>query len=299
MAARGNLVWSNTTGMPEVQQAADNIILPNVADPGGTPAASTTYLYPVTHTEKTFMKWKDSSGSENFLGAHEAFHRCFYLMPGTTTSVITMGNTPFTTGGTLTTPAIAATNILTQTRRTSYSTGASAGTVAHVRMGQTEFWRGNSGSLGGFFVSFRFAVSALQTGNRAFVGISDVVTAPTNVDPTTSTTPGKVGMAFNASTGNWQFVNNVTGSAPTVLDLGANFALSVTAFLELSIFCTSQGNLNYRCYNIGTGSIATGTLSTNIPTTATFLTVVAWICNNATAAASILDISKVYVETKY
>jgi hypothetical protein len=120
----------------------------------------------------------------------------------------------------------------------------------------------------------------------------------TNIDPLTSTAPGKIGMAINANTGNWQFVTNVTGTAPTVTDLGANFPVNTTDYLRLVLYSAPNGTeVRYRVDNLSTGNTTNGTVTTNLPASTTFLTSTGWITNNATAAAAIMDIAKIYVET--
>jgi hypothetical protein len=226
--------------------------------------------------------------------------RCWKVVPSTGAAVITIGNAAVTVTGTLTQQTLASTNLLTSVRATLFSSGTTAGTVASVRDAQTEFWRGNATGLGGFYFRSRFGLNTLQSGNRAFVGITDVTTAPTNVDPTTSTAPGKAGMAINANTGNWQFVANVTGSAPTVTDLGANFAVNTTSLFQLEIFCGSNDSaISYEITNLSTGNKIRASVTTNIPASTTFLTISAWITNNATAAAAILVINEINVETIY
>jgi hypothetical protein len=136
---------------------------------------------------------------------------------------------------------------------------------------------------------------------RAFVGLTDTATtAPTNIDPTTSTTPGKIGMAINANTGNWNLVHNITGTAPTVIALGANFPVDATTMYELVLFSASAGSsVGYRITNQTTNATTSGTLSTNLPALATLLGRTIWATNNATAAAVAWSMSKFGLETDY
>jgi hypothetical protein len=145
----------------------------------------------------------------------------------------------------------------------------------------------------------RFGLTTLQSGNRAFAGLTDVTTAPANVDPTTNTTPGKVGMAINANTGNWKFVWNVTGTAPTVSDLGASFPVDTTSLYELVMYSPPNGSaINWRVTNLSTGAqVSSTTATTNIPANTTFLTPVIWMTNNATAASVAWDLVSWYLES--
>jgi hypothetical protein len=169
--------------------------------------------------------------------------------------------------------------------------------MSSLRSNQTEFWRGNAAGLGGFFVQMRFGINTLQSGQRGFFGISDSTAAATNVDPTTSTTIGKVGVAFNTNTGNWQLVQNVAGSAVTATDLGANFPINTTQLFELILFCgANDSGISYKFTNLSTGNSVQGQLTTSIPANTTFMTVQQWVTNNATAAAVIFAMNKTFVE---
>jgi hypothetical protein len=197
-------------------------------------------------------------------------------------------------------PALATTNLRTSTYRSIISTGATAGALAYIRGNQLIFWRGNAAGVGGFTVIHRFALETLQTGMRVFAGIVDVAANPTNIDPTTATAPGGIGLAINASTGNWKIVNNITGTARTSADLGASFPVNNTDLMELVIFSAQNGSaVGYRVTNLSTAAVTSGSLSTNIPANTTFLAPSIWLTNNATAAAATLGFVSTYVETDY
>jgi hypothetical protein len=132
----------------------------------------------------------------------------------------------------------------------------------------------------------------------SLLGMSDSVANPTNVDPTTTTAPGKIGLAINVNTGNWKLVNNTTGSAPTVLDLGASFTVNTTDLLELILFSAPNGtSIGYRVTNVSTNAVISGSLTTNLPTNTTFLAPAFWITNNATAASATIDWGGWYLES--
>ncbi|MCA9327194.1 hypothetical protein KDA14_01575, partial [Candidatus Saccharibacteria bacterium] len=180
-----------------------------------------------------------------------------------------------------------------------FSTGTTAGTVASNRQSVLQVWRGNAAGLGGFFYTIRFGTDTLATGNRAFIGLSSSVAAPTNIDPTTTGTGiSRIGMAINASTGNWNVVNNISGTAPTVTNLGASFPVDTTSLYELVMFSAPNGSsIGWRVTNISTGAQTSGSMTTNIPNNTTFLAPQHWITNNTTGAAAIIDFSGWYLES--
>lgn len=107
-------------------------------------------------------------------------------------------------------------------------------------------------------------------------------------------------MAINANTGNWNLIYNATGVAPTVIALGASFPVDATTMYELVLDSMELSTtIGYRVKNSNTGITASGTLTTNIPTAATFMGRLIWATNNATAAAVAWSITKIGLETDY
>lgn len=275
------------------------IQLAATADPT-VPTAGNLKIYAKSVSGRVVPKWLAPSGVDTSFQASFGFNRIAMVTPsGTGTTVPQVWGTTVTSVGTLSHPALATTNILTSSRRFLLTSAATAGSLLSQRQATTMAWRGNAAGLGGFFFATRFNLTTLAAGNRAFVGLADVVTAPTNVDPTTSTTPGKIGLAINANTGNWNWVNNVTGSAPTIAALGANFPVNVTDLYELVIYSPPNGSsITYRVTNLSTAAQTADTaVSTNIPTNTTFLAPLFWMTNNATASAIAMGTTGWYLES--
>lgn len=203
-------------------------------------------------------------------------------------AAITAIGTAVQSVGTVGTPTLAVTNRLLSTKRTTYTSAATIGALASHRQGGLFVWRGNAASRGGFNFSGTVGTEVLVSSNRAFFGLIDTVSAPTNVDPLTSVLASKIGLAINSNTGNWRLIHNAA-TAPTVIDLGANFPVNQTDFLELTLYCPPNGsNITYQVRNKESGAIASGTLTTNIPALTTFLSPQFWICNNAAAASCVI-----------
>lgn len=278
------------------------------AEPAAPPA-DTGYLYSGLIAGRVVPKWVGPAGVDYPLQPHIGVNNVRGWRGGATATATTfalqVGSMPYTSASPTapTLPGLASTNLLTQIAgRSVISTGATAGALAYIRSNLSQVWRGNAAGLGGFFVVFRFAVTGtLQAGLRCFAGLVDVIANPTNINPVTTATPGGIGLAIAANTGNWSLVNNITGTARTALDLGASFAINNTHLLELALFCApNSSSISYRVRNLSTGAAAvSGTLTTNIPANTSFLAPSVWITNNATAAAQTLDFVSCYVETDY
>ncbi len=298
----GSAVVFNTPTAEHFQQ----IDIPELSAEPTAPPAGRGILYSRNVAGRTVPKWIGPSGVDYVLQSHIGMNNIALWRGGATTTATTfasqIGAMPYT-GASPTAPTIptpASTNLLTQTYRSTISTGATAGALAYIRGNTLRFWRGNAAGLGGFVMFHRFGLSGLQTGMRAFAGVQDTAANPTNVDPTTATTPGKIGLAINTNTGNWNLIHNVTGTAPTVIALGANFPVNTTALMELVLFSKPNGTeIGYRVTNWSTSQQTSGTLTTNIPANTTFMAPSVWVTNNATAAACTLDFISTYVETDY
>lgn len=282
------------------------ILLPEQVSEPAAPASGNGLFYARNIAGRTMPKWIGPSGVDYPLQSHIGFNNIVMWRGGATTTATTfaaqIGAMPYT-GASPTAPTIptpASTNLKTQTYRSVISTGGTAGALAYIRANTLRVWRGNAAGLGGWFLAHRFGLAALQTGQRVFVGLQDTAANPTNIDPTTNTTPGRIGMAINASTGNWNLVHNVTGTAPTVIALGANFPVNTTDLLELILFAKpNAADISYRITNWSTAQQTSGTITTNIPANTTFMIPTVWITNNATAAAATLDFISTYLETDY
>lgn len=302
-----SLSGSATVYITATAEDFETIDFPALAAEPAVPPADHGLLYARSLAGRVIPKWMGPAGVDYPLQPHEGLNNVAIWRGGSTTTAATfasvVGNMPYSAASASAPliPTLATTSLRNQTYRGTIRTGTTAGTVAYIRANTLRIWRGNAAGLGGFFVVMRFSLSGtIQTGQRSFIGISDSVANPTNVDPTTSTTPGKIGLAQNAATGNWALVHNVTGTAPTNVALGASFPINNTDLYEIALFSAPNGSsIGYRVVNWSTNQQTSGTLTTNIPSNTTFMAPVAWITNNAQGAQSELDFISTYVETDY
>ena len=212
------------------------------------------------------------------------------LMSPSNGTIVTNINYPQSQSGTISHPPLATTNFKTRASRWTLTSAATAGTVIFHRPSLLGFSRDigfNCVALGG--------ITTLVAGQRWFMGIVDSGVNPTNVDPLTATTPGRIGLAFNTNSGNLSLVRTITGAAPTVTDLGASFPVNITDVWKLELSCSpAQASIDYRITNLSTAAVLTGNLSTNIPAAATLLGKQVWTTNNATALACAIDLMRLY-----
>jgi hypothetical protein len=287
------------SGATNVEIYNGNLQLVSTTDPSA-PLAGNLLVYSKDIAGRQMPKWIGPSGLDTPFQPNMMFNQISVIGPGGGTTVGVLGCT-VTSVGTISNPNITTTNLKTQTRRIVNTSGAGTGSLASTRITSLECWRGNAAGLGGFFIVARFGLTTLQAGMRMYIGLTDnATTAPTNIDPTTSTTPGKIGMAINASTGNWNLVHNITGTAPTVIPLGASYPVDTTSLYELVLFAKPNDSVvTYRITNLSTAAQTSGTLSSNLPASTTPLGRVCWATNNATAAAVAWDLSRFSLESDY
>lgn len=291
----------NTTTKQLALSGTDTTILMNgITTEPTAPATGNLLLYSKSIAGRMLVKWLGSSGVDNPIQSGIFFNNVSLISPGATT-VPSVISCTITNVGTISHPTPTTTNLKAQTRRFVNTMANGAGSLASTRTNVLECWRGNAAGLGGFFVVARFGIESLGTGNRMFVGLTDTAnTAPTNIDPTTSTTPGKIGMAINTNTGNWNIVHNITGTAPTVITLSASFPVNTTDLLELVLFAApNSATVGYRVTNLSNGTQTSGTISTNLPSSTTFMGRTIWMTNNATAGTRSWSCSRFGLETDY
>lgn len=305
-----------TLTAPRTLQLDNNLttLIPAATAEPGTPATGNVYLYAREIAPGfTVLKNKRPSGVDSPLQDGIAFNQLAKWQANLAV-LNAYGAANFTAVGTLAAVAQASGAARTAVRRVQNTSAATAGALASFHCNSTNLCpvlRGNVAGEGGFRYVARFSFTTLQAGNRGFIGLVDVNTAPTNVDPlaAATTTPGRIGLGYNSNTGNLQINHTLTATAPTVIDLGANFVIDATSLFELVLFCrphngTSAGNVGYRVRKYTTAQDnpafeASGTLSTNLPAGTSLLHPVAWMTNNATAASVVWNIHSITIEADW
>jgi hypothetical protein len=295
LAGGGNAIIAN--GLQQFTGTND-ATFSDLANTPSLPAAGLSKIYVKDIGGRAIFSTIDEWGETNHMQSSLTFNNYSGVLPGATTIPTVIGRT-MTFLTTVSHPVIATTNYKTSINRYTQTSAATAGGITGTRVAVNECLRGNAANIGGFYFVGRISLTTLQAGNRAFCGLSTLgSTAPTNIDPTTSTTAGVIGLAINANTGNWNLVHNAAGTAPTIIALGANYPVNITDFIELILYTpANKTTVYYRVRNLATSLDVSGILSTNLPLNTSPMGRTCWMTNNATAAAVALDISKFSLET--
>ena len=287
----------------------NNCLLP-VSPAVSTPPTGSMGLFVRSVASRLMPAFVGPTGLDAILQPHIGRSRTVRWQPigNATTVPIVEGILAPTAVGTATARNVATTNVLTRMKRLGYVSAATAGSLCsqYFLAGAQQYTLGNGSGLGGFHMIYRIGVTdaAAVAGARMFCGMRTVVTAPTNVEPSTGQT-NSFGFA-QLSTDNTQWYFTYGGSAAqTAVALGTAIGaptLTNTAW-DLAIYAppNSSNIVYYQLTNLGSGTSVSGSVTgvagTALPANTTFLAPVLWRCNNATALAVGLDISSIYIET--
>ena len=267
-----------------------------------TPVASTLLSYIKDYAGKLLPTYMGPSGVDWSAQSHALFSNVRYVIAtGSTASYVGTATLTSTGGSAIAYAAGTTGSIYNTMHKITLSCGTTAGTVTYFRpaAGDMQCYLGNAAGQGGFFFGTRFMLSAMQTGQRIFVGLHPRGTAPTNVDPNTEF--NTVGLTCIANSGNWAIsMNNGSGTATVTTLSSPAIPVNTTSVIELILFAApNSANINYRVTDLTTGNVATGTLTTKTPAVNTVIAPMIWFTNNATAAAVTVYVNKIYLETDY
>jgi hypothetical protein len=265
--------------------------------PPSTPASGKLRLFAETLAGRQLLRLLDSNGELAAVQPHFACGQISMLLPATGTAPALMG-IPHNATGTASHPALASTNLRTQMRRTNYVSGTTASAGCGTRSNQTMAWRGNAAGFGGFFYSARVALSAVPASvSNAFVGLratTAVIAAGTEPSALTDI----VGFGFDRADTSWQVMTNDASGAADKTALGANFPIDTSSVYDVALYAPPNGSaIYYWIKNLGTGNTASGTLSSNLPTAATFLSLHIYMSMNSGSTAVGIDVMRQYLET--
>ena len=110
-----------------------------------------------------------------------------------------------------------------------------------------------------------------------------------------------VGIGFQRGTHTrWQLVANDASGAPTLVDMGASFAIATGGVLTFFIAAgPNAGSVWVRVVDEVSGAVFEQEITADLPAAAQFLAPRFFMNNGATAAAIAFDCAGAYVETDY
>lgn len=130
-----------------------------------------------------------------------------------------------------------------------------------------------------FFCEWAPATGVATATNRAFCGIHNSTSAPTDVQPSSLT--DLFGMGWDAVDANVQFMHNDASGTCTKVDLGSNFVVpddDRTQVYQLRMYSLpGSGVVNYTVTDVNTGNSASGSISTDLPALTTMVGPRVWM----------------------
>lgn len=288
-------------GAADVEIEGGQLRLPAIAAPAA-PAAGGLKLYGKSLAGAVSPTWMPVSGVELPVQVFIGRKSIGAFIAAGNGGVDTQWALPVTAGGTATAENVANTSVWNSLRARSWRITAAATTaIAYLRANALQWTLGgNAAGRGGFFMSWIWgpATGVATATNRALVGMRASVGNPTDVEP--STLLNIVGMGWDAADTNVQMMHNDGSGTATKIDLGASFpvpTVDLTQVYELYLFSppgTTQ-SVGYEVRNVNTGAVATGTITTNIPSTTTLLAPVGSLSVGGTSSVVGIMTSVLYI----
>jgi hypothetical protein len=213
-----------------------------------------------------------------------------------------------TTGGTITHPALATTNFLTKMRRTRFANVVTTqNQFLGMRGNDLHVFRGAALGEGGFFFFARFGFPLFPAGTRVFVGLASLLTGVhVTADPSVAAAH-HIGLAMDLADTNLTIMSR-NGTTNTKTVIGAGLPRTVNDVYDLVLFARQGAtDIGVRLdrYLAATGVLTNlfdAPVSTNIPTTTTFLAPLVAMSNGTanTGAASVgIEIASLYLESDF
>ena len=301
--ADADLTWNKTTNTLGLGGADTGVNLTGITTEPTAPSAGILRFYSKSVAGRMMPKVVGPSGIDTMLQAGLHGNSVFFVAPASGTTA------PTAWGGTLTTAStmsvqqtIASANPWQATWRKRFQSSTTAGNNTGMRTAYTQWFRSNAVGYGGFFFRAQFGQNINLNGSQKFVGLCASTGALAATAGAVGNLVNSIGVGFDttdASAGNWQFYHNDGTGTATKVDLGADAVRNTTHGYDLIMFSPPNGSDIYvRITNIHSGVIVLDTTyNTDIPAVNVGLAFKAECNNGAVAAATNVEVSKVYIES--
>jgi hypothetical protein len=306
--ASGEIQWNNAgafAGAADVEIEGGQLRLPAIATPT-PPAAGGAKLFGRNVGGRFMPAFVGPSGLDSSVQPFLARNKVSFFSPIGNSTTVSASGLSLSATGTANGLNVATTNLHTRMRRLGWLvTTASTTAVVGVRHAAAQWTVGGNGAqLGGFHCVWRWGPDSgvANAAHRAFVGMRGSTAAPTDVNPSTLTL--MCGMGYDSADANIQFMHNDGAGTATKIDLGPSFPKPVTnqtEVYEVALFSppgTTQV-LHYEVTNLNTGAVATGTVTTDLPTATQLLT--PWSMMSVGGVSSVVGIAVMglYIESDF
>ncbi len=306
--ASGEIQFNNAgafAGAADVEIEGGQLRLPAIATPTA-PASGGLKLFGRDVAGRILPAIVGSAGLDTPLQPFFGRNKVGLFMPAGNGGADAQSGIAFTAVGTAATETVATNNLHNYMRRRSWRVTTPATTaVVGLRGSAIQFTLGGpSAGLGGFHLVWRWgpATGVSNASHRTFVGMRNSTTNPTDVNPSTQTQI--CGMGYDSADANVQFMHNDGAGTATKIDLGASFPkpnADLTSVYDLALFArpgTTQ-TLTYEVTNLVSGAVASGTVTTDLPSTTTLLAPYSYMSVGGVSAVIGFATMGIYIETDY
>lgn len=204
-----------------------------------------------------------------------------------------------TSTGTGTAATLSSSNKATSMKRMGLTSAATTNAAAGWQCNSSNhFTRGSAAGCGGFYVNLTFGIAAFNATGLLFAGVGSN-NGSTILTATALTSAADIfGVGMEASDTNLQWITNDNSGNITKTDLGSNFVIATAMLIEVEIYCApNSSDMYYTVKNLGTGNIASGTLSSNLPRNTIFLCPSILIGTGASSStAATIEVGTMYYE---
>lgn len=266
------------------------------------PGAGTMLIYSKDVAGRLMPKFQGPSGLDSIFQPAMFANGMLLITPSATTAFSFQGGPTFTAVGTVSTPTLAVGSLRSTTRRSIVTSAATANSASELRVAQTFCYRGDAPGLGGFFATFRFGCSSAVVGQRLIVGLlSSTAAISTSQSPSSLTSC--VFMGNDSGDANMQIMYNDASGTCTKVNLGASFPppnSTNNAIYELTLFAKANDTqIGWRAQRLDSPASVSGTITSDLVPSTTFLAPHLYCNNNGVASLVILDFYRLYIETDY
>lgn len=189
-------------------------------------------------------------------------------------------------GATSANGTLASTNLLTSRPRLVLTSSTTANNDSRLAGSPLAWWFGNAAGLGGFRVEFDWGVVTTQTTMRIAVGLKSTAAFVLSTNEPSALTDF-IAMACDAGDTNMQIMHNDGSGTATKVDLGSSFPKTANVVYRAVFEAAANGStVDYEVTRLDSAATASGTLSSNLPSSTTFMLPAYSFGNGGTAAAA-------------
>lgn len=182
----------------------------------------------------------------------------------------------------------------TSAKRIRYSTGSASTIVGYKLIPAVFVYNG-----GGFLSVARFASTLSPTTTRCSAGMSATGNQFSGADELTNY-KDFIGLGYATGETNYSIYHNDGSGTPTKINLGSNFPSgnSPQGWFELTLFNPpNSSTVYYRVYNYVNGALATGSITTDLPSSGSMMS--PYIASSSGVGSANCEFSILYAETPY